>query len=72
LGKSSTLNLSFTPSVPAAGSSSSNQWTLVVSDSESAGAIIGEYTINIDATREGGDNFICRGCIWWPVRLNNG
>jgi flagellar hook protein FlgE len=54
LGKSSTLNLSFTPSVPAAGSSSSNQWTLVVSDSESAGAIIGEYTINFDATREGG------------------
>ena len=57
LGKSSTLNLSFTPTVPAAGSSSSNQWTLVVSDSESAGAIIGEYTINFDATREGGGQF---------------
>lgn len=58
LGKSSTLNLSFTPSVPAAGSSSSNQWTLVVSDSESAGAIIGEYTINFDATREGGGTIL--------------
>ena len=58
LGKSSTLNLSFTPTVPAAGSSSSNQWTLVVSDSESAGAIIGEYTINFDATREGGGTIL--------------
>ena len=58
LGKSSTLNLSFTPSVPAAGSSSSNQWTLVVSDSESAGAIIGKYTINFDATREGGGTIL--------------
>jgi flagellar hook protein FlgE len=58
LGKSSTLNLSFTPTVPAAGSSSSNQWTLVVSDSESAGAIIGEYTINFDATRGGGGTIL--------------
>lgn len=52
LGTSETLNVSFTPIIPATGSS--NQWTLVMRDSAQAGAIVGQYTLTFDATRGNG------------------
>ena len=52
LGKSATLNVTFTPNVPATGSS--NEWTMIVRDSASAGAVVGEYTLQFDDIRGAG------------------
>ena len=52
LGTSETLEVMFTPIVPAAGAS--NQWTMQVRDSASGGALIGEYTLVFDSTRGAG------------------
>ncbi len=52
LGTSEALDVTFTPSVPATGQS--NQWTMVVSDTASGGASVGEYTITFDDTRGNG------------------
>jgi flagellar hook protein FlgE len=52
LGTSETLDVSFTPTVPATGSS--NEWTMVITDSAQAGAVIGEYTLTFDDTRGSG------------------
>lgn len=52
LGKSATMVVTFTPTVPAAGSS--NEWTMTIADSASAGAVVGEYTLQFDDTRGAG------------------
>ncbi|MCR8724346.1 flagellar hook protein FlgE [Frigidibacter sp. ROC022] len=52
LGTSETLGVSFTPTVPASGSS--NTWTMVVTDSAQGNAVIGEYTLTFDDTRGDG------------------
>lgn len=52
LGTSETLDITFTPTVPASGSS--NTWTMVISDSALGGATIGEYTLVFDDTRGNG------------------
>lgn len=52
LGTSETLNLSFTPTIPASGQS--NEWTMQISDSASGGALIGEYILTFDDTRGDG------------------
>lgn len=52
LGTSESLDITFTPTVPGTGQS--NEWTMVVKDSASAGATIGEYTITFDDTRGAG------------------
>ncbi|EAR53140.1 flagellar hook protein FlgE, putative [Oceanicola granulosus HTCC2516] len=52
LGTSETLSITFTPTVPAAGSS--NEWTMQITDSASAGAVVGEYTLVFDDTRGAG------------------
>lgn len=52
LGTSETLDISFTPTVPATGSS--NEWTMVIRDSAQAGAVIGEYTLTFDDSRGSG------------------
>ncbi len=52
LGTSETLDITFTPTVPATGSS--NTWTMRIQDSAQAGAVIGEYTITFDASRASG------------------
>ena len=52
LGRSETLNVTFTPTVPATGSS--NEWTMVITDSASSGAVIGEYTIEFDSSQASG------------------
>lgn len=51
LSTSDTLNISFTPTVPAAGQS--NEWTMVVNDS-ATGGIIGEYTLTFQDTPAAG------------------
>jgi len=52
LGTSETLDVSFSPTVPASGSS--NEWTMTISDSASGGAVVGEYTLTFDDTRGSG------------------
>ncbi|MCV2881825.1 flagellar hook protein FlgE [Actibacterium sp. XHP0104] len=52
LGTSETLSVSFTPTVPASGSS--NEWTMVITDSASGGAVVGEYTLTFDDSRANG------------------
>ena len=58
LGASSNLLFTFTPTVPATGSS--NEWTMVIQDSESdvdtdgVPDIVGEYTLVFDDSRGGG------------------
>lgn len=52
LGTSETLEVAFTPIVPATGAS--NQWTMQITDSASGGALIGEYALTFDDTRGAG------------------
>ncbi len=52
LGTSETLNVSFTPTVPATGAS--NTWTMTIEDSASGGAVVGEYTLVFDASQANG------------------
>lgn len=52
LGKSESIQATFTPTIPATGSS--NEWTMVLSDSASGGTVIGEYVLVFDDTRVAG------------------
>ena len=52
LGTSESLGVTFTPTVGATGFS--NTWTMVIRDSASANAIVGEYTLTFDDTRGSG------------------
>lgn len=52
LGTSETLDIEFTPVVPGTGAS--NTWTMVIRDSASGGAVIGEYTLVFDDSRANG------------------
>ena len=52
LGKSENVTVQFVPTVPATGAS--NEWTMVITDSAQAGAVIGEYTLTFTDARVGG------------------
>ncbi|NUH66762.1 flagellar hook-basal body complex protein [Sulfitobacter sp. S0837] len=52
LGTSQSISMSFTPTVPASGSS--NEWTIVLRDSASNDAVIGEYVVTFDDGRASG------------------
>ncbi len=52
LGISDSLNISFTPTVPATGSS--NEWTMVIEDSVNPGTVIGEYVLTFTDNRTAG------------------
>ncbi|MEM1004901.1 MAG: flagellar hook-basal body complex protein [Pseudomonadota bacterium] len=52
LGKSESVDIELVPTVPAAGSS--NEWTMIMRDSASAGAVIGEYTLTFTDSRTAG------------------
>ena len=52
LGTSENIDITFTPTVPATGSS--NEWTMVLTDGASGGAVIGEYTLEFSDARTGG------------------
>jgi flagellar hook protein FlgE len=56
LGKSANLIMTFSPTVPGAGTS--NEWNLLIRDSASAGAIIGDYTLDFDPSRAGGGTLL--------------
>ncbi|MDT8325867.1 MAG: flagellar hook-basal body complex protein [Roseovarius sp.] len=56
LGKSETVGITFTPTIPAAGSS--NEWTMTLTDSAQAGALIGEYQITFDDARATGGSLL--------------
>jgi len=56
LGKSESVSVTFTPTVPATGAS--NEWTMVLTDSASGGAVVGEYTLQFDDTRGGGGTLL--------------
>ncbi|WP_415404991.1 flagellar hook protein FlgE [Tateyamaria sp. SN3-11] len=52
LGTSENINISFTPTVPASGSS--NEWTVQLTDSALGGAVVGEYVLTFDDSRTSG------------------
>lgn len=52
LGISESLNITFTPTVPATGSS--NEWTMTLEDSVNPGTVIGEYTVTFNDNRTAG------------------
>lgn len=52
LGTSENLSISFAPTVPATGAS--NEWTMIIRDSASNDAIIGEYVLTFDSSRTDG------------------
>ncbi|MBO9475956.1 flagellar hook-basal body complex protein [Shimia sp. R11_0] len=49
LGQPETLNITFTPTVPATGSS--NEWRMEIRDSASGNAVIGDYTMTFEDAR---------------------
>jgi flagellar hook protein FlgE len=52
LGTSESVNVTFTPTVPAVGSS--NEWTMTLTDSVDPGVVIGEYTLTFEDNRAAG------------------
>jgi flagellar hook protein FlgE len=56
LGTSETLQVTFTPVIPATGSS--NQWTMTIADSASNGSVIGEYSLTFDASQANGGRLL--------------
>ena len=56
LGRSETLDISFTPQVPLSGDS--NTWQMVIRDSASNNAIIGEYELVFDGSRTTGGSLL--------------
>lgn len=52
LGKSESLQVEFVPTIPATGSS--NEWTMILRDTASAGAIVGQYTMTFQDNRAAG------------------
>ena len=56
LGKSESVSVSFTPTVPATGTS--NEWTMTLTDSAQGGATIGEYTLTFDDSRASGGTLL--------------
>ena len=52
LGTSENINISFTPTVPATGSS--NEWTVQMTDSALNDAVVGEYVLTFDSSRTSG------------------
>jgi len=56
LGKSSNLEISFTPTVPGTGAS--NTWRMSIVDSETGAAPIGEYDLVFDDSRSGGGTLL--------------
>ena len=52
LGTSESIRVTFQPIIPASGSS--NEWTMILRDTATPGAIIGEYTLTFDDSRASG------------------
>ncbi len=52
LGTSQNLDIQFSPTIPASGSS--NEWTMIISDGASGGTVVGEYVLTFDDSRASG------------------
>ena len=52
LGQAQTLEFTYVPTVPAAGTS--NEWTLEIRDDAQGGALVGEFTVSFSDTRDHG------------------
>ncbi|MEM9869790.1 MAG: flagellar hook-basal body complex protein [Pseudomonadota bacterium] len=52
LGTSESINITFSPTVPTAGSS--NAWTMTMTDSAAGGAMIGQYDLTFNDSRTAG------------------
>lgn len=52
LAKPQSLEVSFTPTVPATGAS--NEWTMIIRDGASGGAVVGQYTLNFNTSAAAG------------------
>lgn len=52
LGRSQSITLEFTPTIPATGTS--NEWTIVMTDSAQDDAVIGEYIVTFEDSRTAG------------------
>ncbi|MGR3806022.1 flagellar hook protein FlgE [Marinibacterium profundimaris] len=52
LGRSQSITMTFTPTVPATGTS--NEWTVVLTDSAQPGVTIGEYVMTFEDSRTAG------------------
>jgi len=52
LGNSENIEITYTPTVPAAGAS--NEWTMTLTDSASGGAVVGEYVMTFTDSRTAG------------------
>ncbi len=52
LGAPQTIDATFTPEVPPAGTQ--NQWNMTLTDSDSGGAVVGDFTILFDASAAAG------------------
>ncbi len=57
LGTSESLDINFTPTIPGA-PGMSNTWTMEITDSALAGAVIGNYTLVFDDTRANGGTLL--------------
>lgn len=56
LGKSANLVVDFVPQVPPGGAA--NTWNMTIADSESGGALVGEYELTFDDSRTGGGTLL--------------
>ncbi|SFI64161.1 flagellar hook protein FlgE [Jannaschia pohangensis] len=54
LGQAQNLNITFTPTVPAAGAPATNEWTVTINDEAQGNLLVGEFTITFDDTRDFG------------------
>lgn len=54
LGTTQQLGLTFTPSLPAAGGAPTNEWVMQITDGAAGDALVGEYTLTFDDSREAG------------------
>ena len=52
LGKSESIKVEFTPTIPTSGAS--NEWTMTLRDTGSGNAIVGQYTMTFDDSRASG------------------
>ncbi|MHA6327133.1 flagellar hook protein FlgE [Roseivivax sp. CAU 1753] len=56
LGVSETLEITYTPTIPATGTS--NTWTMTIEDSATPGTVIGEYELAFDDSRASGGTLL--------------
>ncbi|WP_371156745.1 flagellar hook protein FlgE [Jannaschia sp. 2305UL9-9] len=54
LGQAQNLDITFSPTIPAAGDPASNTWTMLVTDDAQGGLLIGEFTVVFDDSRDNG------------------